>query len=130
MKRIIILILFVFAVSSSLSAQPTARQKTIHMAAVRIAEIISVPELSKDAFIALYQSYKKESGEIMKSAPESGGTPDEMAEAKILSDFEKSEKILALRKKYYFKFRTVISASQIQKMYDAERAVSVRTSSK
>ena len=125
MKRIIILLLF--AASFNSFAQPTQRQKMIHMAAVRIAEQIEVKEADKETFISLYQNYKKESGEIMKARPLAAGgaeaAEEAAAEAKILSDFDKSGKLLLLRKSYYFKFRAIISPLQIQKMYDLERAM-------
>lgn len=123
MKRIIIFFLLAFAVISDASAQQTQRQKAIHMAAVRIAEQLEVEGSDKDAFISLYQNYKKESGEIMKTLPAASDDRETAAEARILSDFEKSEKILSLRKAYYFKFREILSPSQIQKMYDLERAM-------
>lgn len=122
MKRIIILFLFSFLVGINTFAQPTQRQKMIHMAAVRIADQIEVKAEDKEAFITLYQSYKKESAGIMKIQPAPVEDSEAAAEAKILSDFEKSQKILSLRKAYYSKFRTILSPSQIQKMYDVERA--------
>ena len=88
MKHIIILALIFYGVN--VYAQPSQRQKMIHMAAVRISDTIQVKESNKDA------------------------------EAKILSDFGKSAKLLELRKKYYFEFRKILSPPQIQKMYDME----------
>lgn len=105
-----------------LSAQPSRKQKMIHMTAIRIADQLLLTDTVKDAFIALYQNYKKESGDIMKIRPESTEDAEAAAEQKILSDFDKSEKLLNLRKKYYFKFREILSPSQIQKMYDLEKA--------
>ena len=101
-------------------AQPSQRQKMIHMAAVRISDTIQVKESNKDAFISLYQKYKKECSVIMAESPEQIGDADKDAEAKILSDFGKSAKLLELRKKYYFEFRKILSPPQIQKMYDME----------
>ena len=118
MKRFIIAIFM--ALSIAAAAQPTQRQKMVHMAAVRIAEQIEVPDSSKEAFISLYQTYKKESAVIMAVRPAEDDTADP-SEAKILCDFNKSEKLLALRREYYFKFRELLTPAQIQKMYDAER---------
>lgn len=120
MKRLAILALIFFGISAF--AQSSQRQKVIHMAAVRIAESIRVPQSEKEAFISLYQNYKKESAVIMSAAQAQSGDADKDAEAKILNDFEKSAKLLELRKKYYFEFRKILSPSQIQKMYDAEYA--------
>lgn len=54
-----------------------------------------------------------------------GNTEDDI-EAKISADFEKSEKILSLRKAYYEKFRTILTPSQIQAMYDIEKEYKAR----
>lgn len=121
MKKTAIIILTLF-ISLCITAQPSQRQKMIHMAAVRIAEQIDVPEQSREAFITLYQRYKGESSEIVRAHPQEDENPEKSAELKILDDFAKSEKILALRKEYYFKFREILTPSKIQKMYDLERA--------
>lgn len=107
------------------SAQPSQRQKMIQMAAVRIAETIRVGESDKDAFIRLYQNYKKESAAIMSVRPQQSGDVEKDAEARILGDFDKSAKLLELRRKYYGEFRKILSPSQIQEMYDAEYAAAV-----
>lgn len=120
MKRLAILALIFLGITAY--AQPSQRQKMIHMAAVRIAETIRVPESEKEAFISLYQNYKKESAVIMSAVQQQSGDADKDAEAKILGDFEKSAKLLELRKRYYYEFRKLLSPTQIQKMYDAEYA--------
>lgn len=121
MKRILTLLFAILLAAPAAPAQPSQRQKTIHMAAVRIAGAIGVRDADREAFIALYQNYKKESAEIMRAAPAAAQDPEDAVEAKILCDFEKSERLLALRKAYYAQFRTLLSPSQIQKMYDEER---------
>lgn len=108
-------------------SQATQRQKMIHMAAVRIADQIGVDESQRESFVAMYQAYKKEAAEIMArdaatNITGSSTDPETAAEQKILSDFEKSQKILDLRKAYYAKFRTILSPIQIQQMYNAERS--------
>lgn len=122
MKRIVTFIVFTFFLSIGTYAQPQNQQKMIHMAAVRVARQLEIGDSDRDAFIALYQNYKKECGRIMKAQPAAGKDAEASAEQKILSDFDKSEKILALRKQYYYKFREIVSPTLIQKMYDMERA--------
>lgn len=117
----------IFAAAAILSctcafASNNQRQKMIHMAAVRIAEQAGVSESEKAAFIALYQEYKKEYSDIMHGQAPVLEDEENNAEQKILNDFDKSERILQLRKSYYYKFRTILSPTQIQKMYNAERA--------
>lgn len=122
MKKIFVLIVLTLTFCLSAPAQVSQRQKMIHMAALRIAGQIGVADKDKETFISLYQNYKKESAEIMRVQPSSSDDAEVAAESKILSDFDKSEKILQLRRKYYAKFRTILTPTQIQKMYDAERA--------
>lgn len=121
MKKIFVLIVLALTFCVAAPAQVSQRQKMIHMAALRIAGQIGVADKDKETFIGLYQSYKKESAEIMRVRPSSSEDAEVAAESKILSDFDKSEKILQLRRKYYSKFRTILTPTQIQKMYDAER---------
>lgn len=122
MKKIFVLIVLALTFCLSAPAQVSQRQKMIHMAALRISGQIGVADKDKETFIGLYQSYKKESAEIMRVQPLSSDDVETAAENKILSDFDKSGKILQLRRKYYSKFRTILTPTQIQKMYDAERA--------
>lgn len=122
MKKIFIGFLLL-SIAFHASGQPSQKQKMIHMAAVRIAEQIEVPESSREAFIILYQRYKGESSEIVRAKAPSSEDAEKAAEMKILDDFGKSRKILSLREAYYFKFREILSPSQIQRMYDLERTM-------
>lgn len=104
----------------------TERMKAIHMAAVRIADRLGVREPERTAFIQLYQSFKKESADVLSVKPSVTGNAEDDIEAKILADFEKSERILSIRKTYYGKFRAILSPSQIQAMYDIEKEFNTR----
>lgn len=126
LKRFVVLAALILISIFSSDAQNPVRKRIIHKAALQIAEQIKVNDTHKDLFIDTYQSYKKEMSEILSnSRGEQKGEntiSDEGAiEAKILSDFDKSEKILSLRKKYYKEFRKFLRPSQIQHMYDLEK---------
>lgn len=105
---------------------PTGRMKAIHMAAVRIADRIGVQEPVRSEFIQLYQAFKKESAAVLSVKPAANGNTEDDIEAKIYADFDKSEKILSLRREYYQKFRTILSPSQVQAMYDIEKEFNAR----
>ena len=130
MKKLLIIVLSVLCVSltcAQAQTRPvTGRMKAIHMAAVRIADRIGVQEPERSEFIQLYQAFKKESAAVLSVTPAATGDTEGDIEAKIYSDFEKSEKILSLRKAYYEKFRAILSPSQIQAMYDAEKEFNAR----
>ena len=127
MKKSIILLFFLCGCLFAGQAQSqTERMKAIHMAAVRIADRIGVQEPARSEFIKLYQAFKKESAAILSVQPAVTGNAEDDTEAKIMADFEKSEKILALRKAYYEKYRALLSPSQIQAMYDIEKEFNAR----
>ena len=121
MRRFLILSLFLFMAIGSAYAQSTDAQKRIRMAAERICAKIDVDKAHKEAFISIYQSYKKDMSSVRNIKPSVTGDSEQAVEAKIRCDFVKSEKILEIRKNYYEQFRTILRPSQIQKMYDIER---------
>ena len=127
MKKIIIMLFIMagcFPVGQAQSQ--TERMKAIHMAAVRIADRIGVQEPARSEFIQLYQVFKRESAAVLSVRPAVTGNTEDDIEAKIYADFEKSEKILSIRKAYYKKFRALLSPSQIQSMYDIEKEFNAR----
>lgn len=63
---------------------------------------------------------------ILSVKPAATGNTEDDIETKIYADFEKSENILSLRREYYQKFRTILSPSQIQAMYDIEKEFNAR----
>ena len=127
MKKILILLTLLVGFLLPTRAQaPTQRMKAIHMAAVRIADRIGVQEPERSAFVQLYHEFKKESAAIVAEKPDGTGDAEKDIEAKIYSDFEKSEKILSLRKSYYEKFRSILLPSQIQAMYNLEKDFNAR----
>lgn len=105
-----------------LNAQNSQRQKVIHMAAVRIAGQIGVAESDTELFIRTYQAYKKETSAILSEVAAESGTAEQDIENKILGDFGKSLRLLELRESYYHSFRAFLRPSQIQMMYDIEKA--------
>lgn len=122
MKKIIFIIMLLCGLFFNTHAQsPTQRMKAVHMAAVRIADRLGIEEPKRSEFINIYLAFKKESAAVLTVKPTSTGNKEKDIEAKITSDFEKSEKILSIRKAYYKKFRTILSPSQIQTMYDMEK---------
>ena len=127
MKKIVILLTLMAGFVLPAQAQaPTQRMKAIHMAAVRIADSIGIQEPERTAFVQIYQEFKKECAAIVAEKPDGTGDAEKDIEAKIYSDFEKSEKVLALRKSFYEKFRSILLPSQIQAMYDLEKEFNAR----
>jgi hypothetical protein len=127
MKRLLIILVSLLGLTALLPAQaPSQRMKAVHMTAVRIADHIGLQEPARAEFIQLYQAFKKESATLLGDKAAVTGDAEKDAEAKIHGDFAKSEKLLALRKAYYEKFRKILKPSQIQAMYDLEKEFNAR----
>ena len=121
MKKILITLSLAALALLPASAQKKQSERVLHINALQMAEQIGVAEADEDAFVALYQDYKKELADITRTKPEVKGEGEDAVEAKILADFDKSERILAVRKAYYPRFRAILLPSQIQKMYFLDR---------
>ncbi len=59
-----------------------------------------------------------------------GGNTDAQAQQAITDRFERSQKILALREKYYKRYSTFLTQKQIQRVYEMERQMMRRLSQK
>ena len=98
-----------------------ASVKMTETVAAILAQKYKSPEALEHILITESRRPLKERAAIMAVKTQPSGNSDKDAEAKILSDFEKSTKLLELRKRFYWEFRKILSPIQIQKMYDAER---------
>lgn len=125
MKKIILLSLALAAVIPAF-AQKKQSERVLHINALQMAENIGVKEADEEAFVALFQAYKKELAGITRAKSDTKLEGEDAIEAKILADFDKSERILAVRKAYYPRFRAILQPSQIQKMYYLDRSGSRR----
>ena len=59
-----------------------------------------------------------------------GEMTDAQAEAKTKQDFERSQKILDLRQKYYKRYSTFLTQRQIQRVYESEKQMRNRLTAK
>jgi len=76
---------------------------------------------TKDKFLKEYSAFRKEIDAVAKSAAAPVGTDNEADIDKALQkNFEVSEKILDIRKKYYSRFKAFLKPSQIREIYRIE----------
>ena len=103
--------------------RPTPEQMAGFQAA-KIAAELALGDEASARFVETYKAFKAEQLNIYKGSFKRGN-PAEMTEAeveaKIKAEFETSYKILELREKYYYEFRTFMNPKQIQKMYNLEK---------
>lgn len=89
-------------------------------------------DATADKFVSTYCDCVKEFwalGPRVKQNRKSGNT-DAQAQQAITDRFERSQKILALREKYYKRYSTFLTQKQIQRVYEMERQMMRRLSQK
>ena len=128
--RTIIATSFALLISMTLSAQPNGKKISREELAVKQAEHISTELAFDDAtsrkFRETYCNFQKE---IWALGPSLGKQQsDNPGEEEMKQRFERSQKILDLRKKYYDIYSTFLSQKQISRVYEIERDMMRRLS--
>lgn len=128
-KTIIAISLALF-VSMTLSAQPNGKKISREELALKQAEHISTELAFDDAtgkkFKEAYCSFQRE---LWALGPSLGKQQSENPnEEEMKQRFERSQKILDLRRKYYAIYSTFLTQKQISRMYEIERDMMRRLS--
>ncbi len=135
MKRIIIIGVLILSSIATLSAQPQGgqggRNANFHEFQMQmIVKQLAIDESKQADFKKIYTEYSKSmQGLRPDKRHNTSSMTDEQIEAQILKSFSQSEQITALKKEYYYKFKTVLTPDQILKMYNIERQVNERINS-
>ena len=128
--RTIIAASFAILMSMTLYAQPSGKKVSREELAVKQAEHISTELAFDDAtskkFKETYCNFQKE---IWALGPSLGKQQSENpGEEEMKQRFERSQKILDLRKKYYGIYSTFLSQKQISRVYEIEHDMMRRLS--
>ena len=128
--RTIIAASFALLISMTLSAQPNGKKISREELAVKQAEHISTELAFDDATARKFQeTYCNFQKEIWALGPSLGKQQSENpSEEEMKQRFERSQKILDLRKKYYDIYSTFLSQKQISRVYEIERDMMRRLS--
>ena len=128
--RTIIAASFAILMSMTLSAQPSGKKISREELAVKQAEHISTELAFDDATARKFQeTYCNFQKEIWALGPSLGKQQSENpSEEEMKQRFERSQKILDLRKKYYDIYSTFLSQKQISRVYEIERDMMRRLS--
>ncbi len=128
--RTIIATSFALLMSMTLSAQPNGKKISREELAVKQAEHISTELAFDDATSRKFQeTYCNFQKEIWALGPSLGKQQsDNPGEEEMKQRFERSQKILDLRKKYYDIYSTFLSQKQISRVYEIERDMMRRLS--
>ena len=94
--------------------------------AKRYVELFALDEKQAAKFTEMYHSYNKILHSIRlqyrHERPAEGVEPtDEQVEKRMLDQFAQSRAILDVREEYYKHFRTILTAKQVQKIFEDEK---------
>ncbi len=116
--------------SISLSAQPRSNRISREDLAVKqaehISETLAFDKATSDKFKETYCNFQKELWELGPRSEKQ--QPDNPSEEEMQKRFERSQKILDLRKKYYRIYSTFLTQKQISRVYEIERDMMRRLS--
>lgn len=126
MKRLIVIIVPVLLFFSTALAQSSGREALVQQAEWYIASF-QLNDSTAQQFKSTYFAYAKDMRAIqMKYAHERSTSDQEMTdeeiEQRILDTFAMSRAILNLREQYYHRFRRILPPSQINAIFEGEKA--------
>ncbi len=109
--------------SMTLSAQPSGKKLSREELAIKqaehISEALAFDKATGDRFKEVYCNFQKELWELGPSLGKQRS--DNPSEEEMKQRFERSQKILDLRKKYYDIYSTFLTQKQISRVYEIER---------
>lgn len=108
------------------------REQLAETQARHICYELALDDETSAKFTTEYCNYMKELWAIGPRAGkrQQGEMTDAQAEAKTKQDFERSQKILDLRAKYYKRYSTFLTQRQIQRVYEIEKQMRNRLANK
>jgi len=116
------------AAAQTSRSDPGVRGKLMDMQAAQIISELKLDEKRATQFREIYSRYFKEMAAIDGKLGSGQDTPvdslsDQQAEQRIRTEFDLAKKSIHTREKFYDEFRTVLSPSEIYRMYGIERDV-------
>ena len=112
--------------------QRMSREKLAEAQANYIARQLALDDATTGKFVSTYCDFLKELWALGPRVKQNrkGGNTDAQAQQASTDRFERSQKILALREKYYKRYSTFLTQKQIQRVYELERQMMRRLSQK
>lgn len=136
--RLTLAILMATLLGSTLSAQGASdrqtmtRQQLAEREGKYIARQLALDDAITDKFVATYCAFQQEVWALgpRPKGRQQSATTDEQAQREIQNGFERGQKILDLRQKYYKEYSTFLSQKQIQRVYELEQYIKRRLSNR
>ena len=112
--------------------QRMTREQLAQTQARHICNELALDEEKSTKFCTEYCNYMKELWAIgpRTTKKQRAEMTDAQAEAQTKMDFERSQKILDLRQKYYKRYSTFLTQRQIQRVYEIEKQMRNRLGAK
>lgn len=137
MKRLKLFLMTAIAIMCTTSVKAQApnekqrmsREQMVEMQAKHIAEDLALDDKTNKKFIDTYSRYKKELWTVAPKPDKKmnrASETEEQAAQKMRERFERSQKILDIRDKYYKEFSKFMTQKQIELMYDKEKKMMQR----
>lgn len=133
-RTIILTLMLIFTTIGSQAQDARQRMSREQMAetqAKHIAAALNLTGKTYDRFVETYENYKKE---LWQTAPKRSknkcrkSETEEQAAENTRQRFERSQKMLDIRNKYYQEFSKFLTQKQIEQMYEKERKMMKRLS--
>lgn len=133
-RTIILTLMLIFTTIGSQAQDARQRMSREQMAetqAKHIAAALNLTGNTYDRFVETYENYKKE---LWQTAPKRSkkrchqSETEEQAAENTRQRFERSQKMLDIRNKYYQEFSKFLTQKQIEQMYEKERKMMKRLS--
>lgn len=125
--RMLAVAIALFSLSGSLIAQSShqriSREELAETQAKHIAQELAFDEATTQKFVDTYCQFQQELWTIRPRPKHKASKvmTDEEIDNAMQARFKQSQQILALRQKYYTRYREFLSPKQIQKVYQKEK---------
>lgn len=130
MRKMIIIAMTLLMAISLHAQQPANRQQAMQRIEQQVrhySEVFALSEEQVQQFGTLYKAYNKQMRAIHdqyrhERTAQVTTLTDEQIEQRILDNFAQSRAILDVREQYYKQFRQILTPSQINKIFEDEKA--------
>lgn len=127
----LILVFTAFGTQAQNAKQRMSREQMAETQAKHIAADLNLTGKTYDRFVETYENYKKELWQTVPKCRKKNSRnseTEEQAAEKMRKRFERSQKVLDIRNKYYQEFSKFLTQKQIEQMYEKERKMMKRLS--
>ena len=127
----LMLVFTAFGTQAQNAKQRMSREQMAETQAKHIAADLNLTGKTYDRFVETYENYKKELWQTVPKCRKKNcrnSETEEQAAEKMRKRFERSQKVLDIRNKYYQEFSKFLTQKQIEQMYEKERKMMKRLS--